>query len=99
MTMTIKLKGDQVTRYIDTFSVGSIAKGLWLGHGWDWDAAYCAAYAFRHGKSSTRSPAQALADIRRSQPAPLFKSEVDAIEQAYRVEAVLGDSGQNAAGG
>lgn len=71
-------------KYIATYSVGSIARALWQGYSWDWDAAYCAAYAFRHKKMSTRSPAQALADIRRSKPAPLFTSEVAAIEQAYR---------------
>ena len=71
-------------KYLDTYSVGSIARTLWKFHGWDWDAAYCAAHAYRKGVSTTRTPAQALADINRSKPVMLYPRDVTAIEAAYR---------------
>lgn len=71
-------------KYLDTYSVGSVARTLWKWHGWDWDAAYCAAYAYKHRRASTRTPMQALADIQRSRSTLLTGRDIGAIEKAYR---------------
>lgn len=65
-------------------SVGAIARSLWLGEDWDWDAAYSAAYAYKWGVSSPRTLAQALGDIERSLVLPPGAFDVAAVEAAYR---------------
>ncbi len=63
---------------------GSLAAGLLATGRWDWDAAYCAAYAYLHRAPATRSKWQALADIQRSHPTPITPELERNIEQWYR---------------
>jgi hypothetical protein len=73
-----------MTKPATRLSVGAIARTLWLGEDWDWDAAYAAAYAYKWGVSSPRTWAQALGDIERSIVLGPDAFDVAAVEAAYR---------------
>ena len=65
-------------------SVGNIARSLYTFHDWDWDAAYAAAYAYKHNKLSPHSWQRAMANVFLSNHEFLSPTEIQLIEAAYR---------------
>lgn len=64
-------------------SVGNIARSLYTFHLWEWDAAYAAAYAYKHNKLSPHTWRQAYAYTFTSQHEVLSPTEIQLIEAAY----------------
>lgn len=83
-----------MTRPVTRLSVGGIARTLFMQHGWDWDAAYSAAYAYKWGVSTPRTSFQALSDMQKSNCVVLSKREIAAIEAAYRKVKIGHDDDQ-----
>lgn len=71
------------TRTLRTASIGAIALTLTRQHGFDPDVAHLAAYAWRYGKSSPSTWAQAITSMQRAKQIEITREQAAEIHRAY----------------